>query len=180
MHRISATSPPFITSLVFYVFLRGVLTGFHIAGGLTLSDGMTVYAGHNEAYKRGRCVRRIKCSLLRAPAMATPGSGSAHWCVQRGDGGVVTEVTWCRCKVTLGGDGVLGAGGGGGLGAVAAGVLQGVAAALLALRAQAAGQHHGQVAGRRGHLVPMLQPGTQGSQLLAATLNYTQHAAHTC
>lgn len=57
---------------------------------------------------------------------------------------------------TLGGDGVLGAGGRGGLCAVAARVLQGVPAALLVLQAQAAGQHHGQVTGRRGHLLTVL------------------------
>lgn len=80
-------------------------------------------------------------------------------------------------RLTLGGDGVLGAGGGGGLGAVAAGVLQGVAAALLALRAQAARQHHGQVTRCRGHVLPVLQPGHRGFQLLQA--HYSTYNIHT-
>lgn len=57
---------------------------------------------------------------------------------------------------TLGRDGVLRAGRGGGLRAVATGVLQRVPAALLVLQAQPTGQDHGQVAGGRGHLLPML------------------------
>ena len=64
-------------------------------------------------------------------------------------------------RLTLRGDGVLGAGGGVGLGAVATGVLQGVPAALLLVHAQAPGQHHGQVAGGRGHVVSVLGEGEQ-------------------
>lgn len=92
--------------------------------------------------------------------------------------GAVLGAPGCRGAGTLGRDRVLGAGGGGGLCAVAAGVLQRVPAALLVLQAQPPGQDHGQVAGGRGHLLPMLrrQEGTVSS--LVPLLEASQKPNH--